>query len=251
MDSSEITKFIKKHGSKELNENFMGVYAADQVINFEKKMKKISRHLKMGCCILNTDRYDKPGQHWVSLIQLDPGNCFLFDSFGTVGYKHFFLAEDEDEMSKFLDFKKYLNPSKTTGEKTELMKTVFHSKKYSEALKSGKLNEISDEGKGLCNAYKIMGETSGKDTVNIYHISTPLQDPTNFYCGVFCLYTLSHVYDPHESLGVHDMKKSVETIAHILDQIYSHDKNEEIRYEENTERLRRFVKTYNIKGKFE
>ena len=76
-----------------------------------------------------------------------------------------------------------------------------------------------------------------------------LQDPRNNYCGVFCLYTLYHLYNPHEDLGVHNMEREIETVAKVLDQIYSHDESTELKkYNKKSDKMRRFCDKFNIKG---
>lgn len=56
--------------------HFWDVYGADQVP--KKEMKALG-----GCCIVNTDPIDEPGQHWVALFYPPPngGGCEFFDSY--------------------------------------------------------------------------------------------------------------------------------------------------------------------------
>ena len=69
-------------------------------------------------------------------------------------------------------------------------------------------------------------------------------------CGPFCLFFLSHLYNPHPNLNVQDEEKSIALISKVLDSIFSHDEDPETRYDENTKLLMRFVRQYNIKGNF-
>ena len=251
MDSEEIKRFVKNHGSRALKNNFVGVYPADMAINFEKKIQKTKQEIPMPCCIMNTDRSDKPGQHWVSLIQLDNNDVFLFDSLGREGFKHFFLQDDQALISEFLDFEQYLNSTERSEFGIGLVKTIFKNRLYRKAMKRNKdLALLSDEAKGLCDMFGIMGQENKNGVVNIYTLVEPIQEPDNFYCGVFCLYTLSHLYDPHEDLEMEEeASRNPKMIIKLLDQLYEHDTPN--KYKINTKKMRRFVKHFNINGDFE
>ena len=248
MDSKEIEKFVRDHGNEDFQENFLGVFPADRVYKYERRILKVKRNLNMASCIMNTDRYDKPGQHWVALVHLDQYNLFLFDSFGKVGFEHFFIDDDAKILKNFIDFKDYLN-SKEDPKNVGLSKLIFNNKKYTENKAYRKY--LSDEAKGLCDLFGLMADKNGNGNApNIccYAMKEELQDPKNFMCGVFCLFFLKHLYEPHVNLGVHNEGKSVKLISKILNGLFTHD--EESKYEENTNTLLRFIKKYDIKGKF-
>lgn len=127
MDSVEIAKFVRQHGSKEFKKRFLGVYPADEVKNFERKILKQKNNINLSCCIMNTDRSDKIGQHWVSLVALDGDSAFLFDSFGRLGFKQFFIGDDQETISHFLTMEPYLKANED-NKKIGISKLTFHNK---------------------------------------------------------------------------------------------------------------------------
>ena len=53
--------------------------------------------------IANTDASDKPGVHWWSILDTEPGtDIFFFDSYGLDGLKHFIIKDDRPIVDKIL-----------------------------------------------------------------------------------------------------------------------------------------------------
>ena len=53
--------------------------------------------------IENTDSADKPGQHWWSILDIEPRTDILFlDSYGIEGLKHFIIQDDRAIVDKIL-----------------------------------------------------------------------------------------------------------------------------------------------------
>ena len=53
--------------------------------------------------IANTDDSDKPGTHWWSILDIEPRtDIFLFNSYGTEGFKHFIIQDDKEIVDKIL-----------------------------------------------------------------------------------------------------------------------------------------------------
>jgi hypothetical protein len=63
---------VEEVGRQLLGKRFGGVYSADHV--------KISERYPW--CIVNTDRSDKKGEHWIALCRLANGKVLAYDSFG-------------------------------------------------------------------------------------------------------------------------------------------------------------------------
>ena len=52
--------------------------------------------------IMNTDRSNKEGEHWWSLLEISTKDqIFLFDSFGYVGLKEFIADDDKQIIDQF------------------------------------------------------------------------------------------------------------------------------------------------------
>jgi hypothetical protein len=78
MNTLEINNYMKNH------KNFLGTFPCD----------KLNFHLPKFCgIIVNTDKSDEPGEHWVAIYR---GDCAIyFDSFG--------LAPMQEEIIHYLD----------------------------------------------------------------------------------------------------------------------------------------------------
>ena len=60
-------------GNDDLNENFLGAFPSNKInklISFEKMIP----FLKYPFLIANTDRSDKGGPHWWSILNISPSN---------------------------------------------------------------------------------------------------------------------------------------------------------------------------------
>ena len=78
-----IDKFFKNE-NEDIKKNFIGVYSSNSV----------TRYINYYCCypfaIFNTNRANKPGTHWLSLLNIYPKTeLLLFDSEGFRGLKYF------------------------------------------------------------------------------------------------------------------------------------------------------------------
>ncbi len=61
-------------GKKLFGVKFKGVYASDKI----PKLNDLSPY-----CILNLDKSDEPGSHWIALIKIkNKKQCIVYDSFG-------------------------------------------------------------------------------------------------------------------------------------------------------------------------
>ena len=75
--------------------------------------KKMMKGKKYPFLIVNTDRSDKKGTHWWSILDIDCKNDFLlFDSFGIKGLKNFIVKDDEKIVAKVLKCVKNLKEDK-------------------------------------------------------------------------------------------------------------------------------------------
>ena len=87
----------------DLKRNFVGVFSSDETFKFFK-YKHLIRTKKAAYpfMIMNTDRKNKDGEHWWSLLEItDKKQIFLFDSFGFIGLKDFIIDNDRLILDKF------------------------------------------------------------------------------------------------------------------------------------------------------
>ena len=71
MNTFQIYKVLKK--DLKTREYFSGVFARDQL---PTKVKWPS------CMVINTDKSNEPGEHWLAVYYDKDGNCDFFDSYG-------------------------------------------------------------------------------------------------------------------------------------------------------------------------
>lgn len=64
---------LDRIGKKLFETKWHGIYPSDKI----PKLNSIKRY-----CILNLDRSDEPGSHWVALAKLKDGQTIFYDSFG-------------------------------------------------------------------------------------------------------------------------------------------------------------------------
>ena len=99
-----IIKFQIDDFCDDVFDYYMGIYSIDSItkhINFHEIIKR--RNGKYPFAIFNTDKENEPGVHWWSFIDIHPkNNLFLFDSFGTEGFKLFNVDNDQQIINKLL-----------------------------------------------------------------------------------------------------------------------------------------------------
>ena len=70
-------------------------------MNFHKLVK--NNNVQYPFMVMNTDRDNKNGTHWWSLLELyTHRNTFLFDRFGFTGFKEFIIDNDHNIINKLV-----------------------------------------------------------------------------------------------------------------------------------------------------
>ena len=101
---------------------WVGVFPSDKMNRFFY-FKKMMKGKKYPFLIPNTDRSDKEGTHWWSILDIDgKKDFFLFDSYGIMGLKNFIVQNDEKIFKKIL---KGLENLKENKAKVNLVKVNF------------------------------------------------------------------------------------------------------------------------------
>ena len=87
-----------------LKKNFAGVYSPDSITRYLKFYDIIKeKRAKYPFAIFRTDRENKSGTHWWSILDIYPKkDLLLFDSFGFVGFKQFIIDSDSSVIDKML-----------------------------------------------------------------------------------------------------------------------------------------------------
>ena len=123
----EIEKIFKEINNTDVNENFIDVFPRDKMnkfIMFEKMMPG----KKYPFIISNTNRSDKSGTHWWSILNISPkGKLLFFDSFGINGMKKLIVTDNKKIVGKVL---KWLELADKKDDKLTLIKLKFSVNGY-------------------------------------------------------------------------------------------------------------------------
>ena len=69
----DIEKYFKNESNEDMKRNFKGLILSDsltQFINFQKILK--TDKVPYPFIVMNTDRKNKPGTHWLTFLNIDP-----------------------------------------------------------------------------------------------------------------------------------------------------------------------------------
>ena len=92
-----IEQAIKKIDDEDLNNNFVGVFPADKMtkcIEFKQLIQE--KTAKYPFIIANNKNSSKNGEHWWSILDIEPKKeLFLFDSFSVKELKIFLITDDK------------------------------------------------------------------------------------------------------------------------------------------------------------
>ena len=95
----EIERVFKTIDNNNLDDNFVGVFPSNNMNKFFDIAKMI-KGKKYPFLIANTDRSDKPGTHWWSILDIDSKKYFLLlDFFGVLGLR-IFIVQDYEKIAK-------------------------------------------------------------------------------------------------------------------------------------------------------
>lgn len=97
---------IKSSSNGDLNNNFVGAFASDQInyfFNFHKLIKKKKTDPKYLFVTANTDRSGQSSTHWWDILDLHlEKEIIFFDTLGILGIKSFIIHEDRKLIEKRL-----------------------------------------------------------------------------------------------------------------------------------------------------
>ena len=134
ISTDTIVKFFEEKTDNDLKNNFVGVFPSKYVIKFISFHEMLIEKGRYQFIIMNTDRSDKKGTHWWSFLELHQRKeIFLFDSFGSEGFKEFIIDIDKNVINKILvDLKKL----KKKDNKVTLITLKFFMSEYEKKKRS-------------------------------------------------------------------------------------------------------------------
>ena len=209
----------------DLKQNFVGVFPSDKTFRFFKykhliKEKKASYPFM----IMNTDRKNKEGEHWWSLLEIsDKKQIFLFESFGFAGLKDFIIDDDRHILDEFFYGLEKINKK---DKKINLTYVRFDITSFKKVNKSS----LTPTAQDFFHSLNEFGKVHNTDYVDIYMVDDQLQNKTDT-CGLFQLYFYVNLFLPKEkSQIVKNKTLNLQTIRNLLNEIFTRNmiQNEEI-----------------------
>ena len=125
----QIENTIKTINDEDLSNNFVGVFPSDKMTKFMAYKQLINKKTgKYPFLISNTDGLTKSGEHWWSILQIEPKkDLFFLDLFGYDGLKNFIVTDDKKTVQKILNG---IETMDRKDNKLKLVKIKFSVKAY-------------------------------------------------------------------------------------------------------------------------
>ena len=110
----------------------------------------------------NTDRSDKPGTHWWSILDIDSKKDFLlFDSFGVLGLRNFIVQDNETIVKKVLKGIQNIAQDKT---ELNLVSVNFSANSYNKLLDQDELS-LSETANDLFHFIESFAQYEKQNTI--------------------------------------------------------------------------------------
>ena len=186
--------------------------------------------------IMNTDRSGKKGTHWWSFLEISSKEqIFLFDSYGFIGLKEFFIDNDRNKIDEFFYGLEKMNKN---DKKINLTYVQFDLANYEQTDKL-KLTKTAQD---FFHTLYEFRRVHSRQTVDVFMVDDRLQDLESDTCGIFQLCFYTNLFLPKEnSKIINNAKLTMKTISTVLNEVFTLDINE------NEERVENFAKELNIK----
>ena len=234
---NEFTKFIYNYGGDHMINEYVGVYASNEIDSFIPLAAEIRRRNHyLPFIVLNTDRNDQEGTHWMSLLNFCPNtNILLFDSFGEIGLKHFLITTENI---------KYIKTFFKLIKKTQVSIVFeFNSNAFKNAPNIDYLSKFAYD---LFNFLNEFCEYNDLEKIHLYYSKNQIQTISSSYCGPYVLYYLYNLFNPFESSSiVEDRLCSINTIEKLLKELFFINSPEK-----NDNNIVKFIEKFNIKGDY-
>ena len=168
--------------------------------------------------IMNTDKSNKEGEHWWSLLEISPKDqIFLFDSFGFVGLKEFIVDNDKQIIDNFFYGLEKINKKDNI---INLTYVPFDNESYKKVTKE----TLTPTARDFFHSLSEFSKVHNKNSVDVYMVDDQLQNIKSDTCGLFQLYFYMNLFLPKEgSQIVSNRTLTLRTIKHLLNEIFSRD----------------------------
>ena len=238
---SGISNFVIEKAINEidddLKQNFVGAFPSNHTfkfINFTHYIREKSAPYPF--MIMNTDRNDKEGEHWWSLLEISPKDqIFLFNSFGFIGLKEFIIDNDKKIVDRFFYGLEKLNKK---DKKINLTYLQFDIESYKKLNK----NSLTSTAQDFFHTLTEFGKVHKNKIVDVYMVDDQLQDLKSDTCGIFQLYFYTNLFVPKNNSKIISNKSlNLKTIKSLLNEIFS------LNVSENEHLVETFAEEHNIK----
>ena len=233
---SGISNFTIEKVINEINDdlktNFVGVFPSNHTFRFLKFADLVrEKKAPYPFMIMNTDRAGKKGTHSWSFLEISSKEqIFLFDSFGFVDLKEFFIDNDRETIDEFFYGLEQINKN---DKKINLTYVQFDLTEY---------ERIQKTAQDFFHTLYEFGRVHNRHVVDAFMVDDQLQNLESDTCGIFQLYFYTNVFLPKEgSKIINNSKLTMKTISTLLNEIFTLDINENERLVES------FAKELNIK----
>ena len=194
----QIEDAIKKIGEEDLSENFFGVFPSNYMNKFINHAAMIEdKKGKHPFIIANTDKDNKRGTHWWSILDIEPRNdIFFFDSFGLDGLKHFIIQDDKKIIDKILIGIEQMN---RTDQKITACKIKLNLGACKELSKE-EIDSPSNTARDFfyfVQAFRI--KLKLRSFVNIWMVEDRIQYLDSTTCGIFQLFFYENLFSPDKN----------------------------------------------------
>ena len=167
----------------DLKQNFVGVFPSNETFKFFNFKHLIrEKTAPYPFMIMNTDRSDKDGEHWWSLLKIScKEQIFLFDSFGFIGLKEFIIDNDKEIIDQFFYGLEKINKKDKVINLTYVHFDIGSYKKVNK-------DSLTTTARDFFHSLSQFGKVHNKNSVDVFMVDDQLQNIKSDTCGSFQLY---------------------------------------------------------------
>ena len=164
--------------------------------------------------IASTDKDNKRGTHWWSILDIEPRNdIFFFDSFGLDRLKHFIIQGDEKIIDKILTG---IEQMKRTDQKITLCKIKLNLGACKELSKE-EIDSLRDTARDFFYFVQAFGtKLKLRSFVNIWMVEDRIQDLESSTGGIFQLYFYENLFNLDGNSKIQNETKLKKTTVETL-----------------------------------
>ena len=199
--------------------------------------KKMMKGMKYPFLIANTDRSDKQGTIWWSILEIDRKKDFLlFNSFGIKGLKNFIVQDDGKIVTKVL---KGVENLKEDKEQINLVNVNFVKISYLK-LSEGKKVALSETCTDFLHFLGSFADYENPSLIHLWLLEDPIQDISTNTCGYFQTFFYENLSFPDSDSILHKRKRlTYDVIQSFFQELFT------INTEQNEKIISHYIKQKN------